>query len=131
MLRWSPARECVAFTLDGAGCISCWDFSRSRKAPAATLRLEAAAPARCCAFALSQAAARASRQAGGAGGQAVARAGGGRQQGLASGAQGKGAAAAAAFVVAFSDGSVQWHLMPGWLSEAQPGDADALQDVLA
>jgi hypothetical protein len=44
--------------------------------------------------------------------------------------EGGGGGGGAAFVVVFGDGAAQWHSMPRWLSEAAPGDEDALRDLL-
>lgn len=108
----------MALSLDAAGTVAAWDFARDKKAPAATLRLRSAlpaagaAPAKCCALELAPAL------------QGAAHGAARRDGGAAADGPGGGG-----FVVAFSDGSAQWHAAPPWLCEAQAGDEDALQEL--
>lgn len=153
--RWSPARACVALTLDASGCLQFWDFARDTKAPVATLQIEQALPAAGAAGGQpgGSSSSSSSRHSGSLQRSCLAlevspsppgvRLGDGQQRTLSmqhrssssrsSGAAGKtgaGAAAAGCYVVTFGDGTAEWHLMPRWMCEEQPGDVDALLALL-
>ncbi len=101
-VRWSPRRACVAMALDSAGRVLCFDFFASLKAPVASLQLQRP--------------------------PAVNRTAG--KSSTAACVSFEFAPVGCWFVVAFADGSAQWHKLPQWLSEPQAGDGAALSSLL-
>jgi hypothetical protein len=102
-VRWSPARACVALTLDAAGTVSVYDFAHSAQSPAAAIVVAAAAAAT---------------------GGAVEKRPPRRACALEVPAAGRG------FVVVFDDGSAEWRALPSQSCTPQAGDLDALRALL-